>query len=329
MYKKTSGTYLSSDKQHNIAYYVYTPDSNPSAVLQLSHGMCEFLERYENLADWFAERGVVVCGNDHLGHGGSCSNDDDYGYLGEKDGAEHLADDLEGLRLIMRKRYRSLPYIMLGHSMGSFAARAYAVRYPDSLDGLILSGTTGGEKHIGAAIFLAKLVAALRGGRYRSRFLRRLANGRCLGRFKGEKDPTAWLSKDMESRRNYKEDKRCSFIFTAQGYRDLFGLIKDISSDEWIAAYPRQLPTLIISGTDDPVGGYGAGVQSLCDKLQDAEVYELSLKLYQGFRHEILNEPERFTVYQDIYDWIMQVREGVLECRSQGYTPLNLNRDDR
>jgi alpha-beta hydrolase superfamily lysophospholipase len=313
-YKKTTGTYPSSDKEHNIVYYVYTPEIPPVAVLQITHGMYEYTERYEEFADYFTGRGIVVCGNDHLGHGAT-SLPEDRGFFGSSGGSEHLVDDLEGLRTVMRRRYRNLPYILLGHSMGSFVARAYITKYTDTLDGVILSGNSGGDKRLKFGLFVSNLLIKLRGERYRSRWLKNLQSKNNNIRFKTENDETSWISKDVEIRRKYADDERGNFIFTVRGYNDMFRILLNVSSEEWASSVPKGLPIFMIGGADDPIGDYGNGVQLVCDRLQDAEIYDLTMKIYPGCRHELLNETERETVYSDIYDWIMKVREGVLECR--------------
>lgn len=313
-FSKTTGTYLSSDKEHNLAYYVWTPKKPPVAVLHICHGMCELMDRYHEFAVHMAEQGVVVCGADHLGHGNSASAED-RGFFGSSNGDAHLVDDVEGLRLIMRQRYRNLPYILLGHSMGSFIARVYIVKYKDALDGVIISGTSGGDDRIQFGLFISSLIIKLRGERYRSKWLKRMTTKNRNERFISENCNSSWLTKEESKRSEYNRDERCNFIFTARGYNDMFKLLRDISSDNWAPSVPKGLPILIISGSEDPIGDYGKGVQTVCDRLQDAEVYELSLKLYPSCRHEILNETERKTVYSDILEWIMKVREGVLECR--------------
>jgi alpha-beta hydrolase superfamily lysophospholipase len=313
-YKKTTGTYPSSDKEHQISYNIYTPDIPPVAVLQISHGMCEHIERYEEFAEYLTGHGIVVCGNDHLGHGSAVP--EDRGFFGSSGGAGHLVDDIEELRVIMRRRYRSLPYILLGHSMGSFIVRAYIVKYKDTIDGVILSGTSGGDPRLKFGLFLTNILIKLRGERYRSRFVKRLQTANNNMRFKDENDSASWLTKDKEKRRIYNDDERCNFIFTLRGYNDLFRLLADVTSDQWALSVPKGLPVFIISGADDPIGDYGKGVQEVCDRLQDAEIYDLTMKLYPDCRHEILNETERGKVFGDIYDWIMKVREGVIECRT-------------
>lgn len=306
---------MSSDKEHNIVYYVYTPEIPPVAVLQIAHGMCEYTECYEEFAGYLTGLGIVVCGNDHLGHG-STALPEDRGFFGGTGGGDHLVDDLEGLRAVMRRRYRNLPYILLGHSMGSFVARAYIIKYTDKLDGVILSGTSGGDVPLKFGLFVSGILIKLRGERYRSRWLKNLSSKNYNTRFKAEKDADSWLSKEVEIRHKYAGDERCNFIFTVRGYNDMFRLLQRVSSEEWAPSVPKGLPIFIIGGDNDPIGSYGNGIQMVCDRLQDAGIYDLTMKLYPGCRHEILNETERGTVYSDIYDWIMKVREGVLECRS-------------
>ncbi len=318
-FTKTTGTFLSSDGEHSLAYTVWTPLSPPAAVLQICYGMGEVMDRYGDFAGYLTERGVVVCCGDHLGHGDLVSPED-RGFFGSSDGPSHLVDDVEGLRLIMRRRYRSLPYVLLGHSLGSFIARAYIVKYKDALDGVILSGTSAGDGRIGFGLFITGLLIRLFGERHRSRWVKNMTMKGRNDRFKGEKSRSSWLSRDENVRAAFEGDERCRFIFTVRGYQDIIRLFAGISAESWAPSVPKGLPVLLVSGADDPLGDYGKGVQQVCDSLQDAEVYDLSLKLYPGMRHEILNEPERLTVYGDIAEWIMKVREGVLEDRAP--TPL-------
>lgn len=314
-YRKTTGSYKSSDGVTDIAYAVFTPVIPAVAVLQIVHGMCEYFARYEEFAAYLADNGVVVCGEDHLGHGDTAKSPEDYGFFGSKDGDRHLVDDVEGLRALIRKRYRALPYFMLGHSMGSFIARSYITRYGSNIDGVIISGTSGGDQPLKFGKFLARVICALRGERYRSRLLRNISMGSYNKRFASENDITSWLSRNLENRRQYAADPRCTFIFTARGYYDLFSLLQSVSGEDWAPSVPRGLPIFIISGGEDPVGDYGKGPQLVADRLQDCEVYDISFRIYPDMRHEILNEVGREQVYSDVLEWIMRVREGVIEDR--------------
>ena len=311
--KKTTGTYLSAGKEHDLFYCVLTPDTPPLGVIQLCHGEFGMTECYDRFASCFALRGFVVCGTDLRGHGNSSSNED----RGSFDG-ENLTDDIEELRLIIRRRYRSLPYFMLGQGLGSYIAMSYIVKYPQKLDGVILSGI-GSVDRIKSTIFLSGLLMNLRGAAYRSKWLKnRIEKGR-NDRFRDENSALSWLTGDAEMRRMYENDPRCDFMYSAFAYNYILKLIRDVSSQDWAPSVPKGLPVLIVAGRDDPLGGYGSAPRQVCDRLQDAEIHELSLKLYSG-RHDILNEREYETVYSDIYEWIMDKREGVLACRVP--TPL-------
>jgi len=314
---KTVNTYKSADKETDIVYYVYTPEREvmPRAVLQISHGMCEYIERYEELAEYLTSNGVVVCGNDHLGHGKTAADTEKLGYFGDSDGDKNLVRDIHTLYEIMRQKYRRLPYIMLGHSMGSFIVRSYmtAANYGNEIDGVIICGTSGMDQPLRYGIIMASVISAFKGKMYRSKTLRKVALKNYNQRFADENDEFSWLSKDPDIRTKYTADDHCNFIFTAYGYRDMFRLLQEISKDEWAADIPLSLPVMLISGTDDPVGNYGDGVKAVYNKLDDAEVNDLTLKLYENDRHEILNETDKSLVFDDILGFVNRIYEGVLE----------------
>ena len=314
---KTVNTFKSADKETDIVYYVYTPEREimPKAIVQISHGICEYVERYEELAEFLTANGVVVCGNDHLGHGKTAADPSKLGYFGNSDGDKNLVHDIHTLYGIMRQKYRRLPYIMLGHSMGSFIVRSYmtASNYGNEIDGVILCGTSGTNQPVGYGIMLASVISVFKGKMYRSKTLRKLAFKNYNQRFANENDEFSWLSKDTDIRTKYTADDHCNFTITAYGYRDLFRLLQEVSADEWAADIPLSLPVMFISGTEDPVGNYGEGVKLVYDKLDDAELNDVTLKLYENDRHEILNETDRSVVFEDILGFVNRVYEGVLE----------------
>ena len=314
-YTKTTGTFRSAGDVYDVTYYVYTPKDPPKAILQISHGMCEYIERYEPFISFMCQNSILVCGNDHIGHGKSIGTEDDLGYFGHEGGDEAFAADLNELYNIMRKKYRRLPYILFGHSMGSFVCRDYIARFTDTVDGAIICGTSGINKMTGMGIRLASFLGKLRGERYRSKFLKNTAFKNYNSHFPGEGE-VAWLTKDKAIRDAYEKDPLCSFNFTAYGYRDMLTLLKRISSPEWAATVPQALPVFIISGEDDPVGDYGKGVGEVRCMLEDAELCNISGKLYPGDRHEILNETDRDQVWSDILEWVLETAKGAIECRT-------------
>ncbi|MBR5322451.1 MAG: alpha/beta fold hydrolase [Clostridia bacterium] len=312
-YTKEQKSFLSLDKETEIVYYVYTPDETPKAVFQIIHGMCEYMERYEHFAEYLCEKGIVVCGFDMRGHGKSAKTKEDLGYFGAKKGYDFFSKDTESLRLIMREKYRRLPYIMFGHSMGSLVLRDYIVDHGTDIDGAIISGTVGGKYPLKQGIALTEFTARFKGGRSRRDSLKEAIMKVFDMEFE-EKTPRAWISRDANVGIENDKDELCDFTFTSRGFNDLLRLYDNVSYPEWAEDVPKSLPIFIISGSDDPIGGKGKGVTEVYESLVNAEINNLTFKLYEGARHELVNETNKEEVFNDIHDWCESVIEGVVEC---------------
>lgn len=316
-YIKKSGDFLSSDGHSKTNYFIWAPENAvPSAILQISHGMCEYIERYESegFVGAMTDAGLVVCGNDHIGHGRSALES---GKLGCFTDYTNLVDDLHTMNGIVRQTYRSLPYILLGHSMGSFVAREYIVRY-DDIDGAIICGTSAGNQPLRAAELLASTLSRLCGAEHVSRRLATTSFGGYNDAFADERDGDSWICSDPDVRKRYRADPMCDFNFSVGAYRELFRLLAGISEkrgESWSARVPQSLPVLLIAGEDDPLGENGKGIREVYERLSDAELCELSMKLYPKGRHEILNDVMKHEVYADILEWIHRVSDGVAACR--------------
>lgn len=305
--QKLTFTFPSSNGKDTIYGVIWTPLTPPKAILQVTHGMCEYIERYEEFAQFLNGYGVIVCGHDHLGHGQTVTewNQNDLGYFGEKDGYQYLVKDVRQCYLEMKKRYPDLPYFLLGHSMGSFITRKYITKYGKELDGYICCGTSGPRRgHF--KITLADWICKLKGTRHRSKLLQSLVffqyNRRCRPR---NQTPYAWVCSDRQVTEEYENDPKCTFIFTASGFRDLFHLLTEVSQKAWASKVPKKLPFLLIAGKSDPVGNYGKGVWKVRNELYFANLKDLECILYPNMRHEILNEVGKLKVYNDILDWIL------------------------
>lgn len=318
-YEKITGTFASSDGENTVPYYIYVPKGNPFAVLQISRGMCEYIERYEKegFISRLTEVGIVVCGNDHLGHGSSVP-DDKLGYFTDY---EKLTEDLHILNGIVKKRYPSLPYILFGHSMGSFVARDYVTKF-DDIDGAVFSGTTAGDQPLGAAKMLAGLICKIKGEKHRSKLLDKLAFGSYNKGFEKENDKVSWLTRDASVRQHYNNDKYCGFMFTTAAMRELFKLLISISNGEWVEKVPISLPVFVVSGDKDPLADGGEGIKELYEALDDHEMNELKMKLYPESRHEIYNDLNRDEAFGDLIEWVKGVSEGVVACRSYNSIPF-------
>ena len=287
---------------------VWSPDSEVKALFQITHGMAEHGERYEDFAKHLCEKGFAVIVNDHIGHGKSVKSDADLGYFGDKDGWNSLVEDERNITLFMEKEYPDIPLIYFGHSMGSFIGREYIRRYAKvdkRIKGAIICGTGGKNPVINIAIALANTIAKAKGSRHRSEFINKLAFGAYNKQIPAAATPFDWLSTDKAQVDKYIADKYCGFLFTAAGYRDLFVLLKTVSAEDWFDGIPTTLPILLTSGQDDPVGEYGKGVRWVYNGLRERGIYDLTLKLYPGMRHEILNETENKKVYEDMSSWAL------------------------
>ena len=282
----------------------WSPDGGEiKAVLQIAHGMAEHGERYEELGAYLCEAGYAVIINDHVGHGRSVKSDDDLGYFnGDKNKAGiGFVEDVHKLTLIAKEEFGK-PVILMGHSMGSFVARHYITKYSSDIAGAIICGTSGPNPAAGAGILVASLIEKIKGSKFKSEFINGLAFGAYNKRFEG-RTPFDWLSVNKENIDKYIADPYCGFLFTLSGYKNLFEVLQFVSANEWYGAVPSTLPMYLIAGSEDPVGTYGKGVKTVYDKLKETGHKNVDIKLYEGLRHEIHNEDERFTVYADIIKW--------------------------
>ena len=289
----------SRDGENRIHAVRYTPDDgNVRGIVQIVHGMAEYVERYENLAEFLTKRGILVTGEDHLGHGKSVSEGGSFGYFCEQDPATVVV--------------RDVPYIILGHSMGSFIARNYLCRYGSGIGGAVIVGT--GMQPAGL-IFASKAMAGIQklfcGSKHVSHFMDKAAFGGYNKRIDSPRTSSDWLSRNTENVDRYIEDELCGFTFTVNGFQTLFELIRRLQKQENLEKVPQNLPILMVSGAEDPVGDYGKGVHKACDSLKRAGVKNITVKLYENDRHELLNEDDAEVAMEDIWQWICKEIPGI------------------
>lgn len=293
-------TYLSADNHTQVRGYIWRPAGTPRGIIQIAHGMCEYMGRYDAWARRFCEVGFVVCGNDHLGHGQTAQSAAELGFIPQEIGADCLVEDLHTMSTLIKAEYPELPLVLYGHSMGSFAARVYLSRYGEELSAALISGTAGAGQPAGLGKRVARTIAAVKGDHHRSKLLTGLAFGTYNKRFESEQDRRSWLTRDKAVRDAYKNDTQCRFKFTAAGYEALFTLLSTVSSKKWAQTVPQKLPILLFAGDMDPVGDYGKGVLQVYERLLAAGCETVSLKLYAGGRHEMHNELNRDEVFADL-----------------------------
>jgi alpha-beta hydrolase superfamily lysophospholipase len=304
-------TFLSNDGKTAVHAVKWAPDNGEyHAILQISHGMVEFIERYMPFAEFLTTKGYMVVGHDHIGHGQSVASESDWGYFCEGKPSDILIEDMHKLRTMIQEDNPDTPYFMLGHSMGSFMLRKYLTVYNDKLRGAIIMGTSFvPEKRAGLALNIASVFSKIRGPKYRSKFVQSLAYGADYKGFDvtGKKPEDSWLTKDVEVVKAYYKEPRCTYMFTVNGYKGLFEAVKFSCTPENAALIPKKLPLFIVSGSNDPVGGLGKGVKDVYYMYQSAGMLDLTYKLYENDRHEILNETDKQVVYEDLLAW-MNVR---------------------
>lgn len=303
--KKEEFSFLSTSGICNIRAVRYLPDGEIKAILQISHGMQEFIDRYDNFASFLCDHGFLVTGNDHLGHGGSINSEDDWGFFAENDGNRALLDDLYELTKLTKKKYPNVPYFLLGHSMGSFYARQYICEHGDELKGAIIMGT--GHQPlpvVKAGMQACKLFALGKGWRYRSKAVEAMAFGSYNKKFEPAETDKEWLTKDRNIINWYINEPRCSYKFTLNGYYNMFMGISRLHDKNLLNRIPKDLPIIFVSGQDDPVGDFGKGVQAAFDSVKEAGCKNVEMKLYPNDRHEILNELDKEIVYDDLYNWL-------------------------
>ena len=297
--------YPSHDGKTSIRAVEWRGEGEIRAVLQIAHGVAEYIDRYAAFADFLCQHGIAVVGNDHLGHGGSTAEGEARIYFGKKNGWQHVVDDMHSLRLEGGKRFPGIPYFLMGHSMGSFLTRSYLIRYPGSVRGAILMGT---GQQSPALIKAGRLVAKAEGMRLGwdrwSPLIESIAFAPYNKQFAPNRTSHDWLSVNEENVDRYLADPLCGEQATVGLFYEMLGGLDFIRRSENLAKMDHRRPALFISGWEDPVGDMGKGVIAACNSFRAAGVEDLTLQLYPGMRHEILNETGKEEVYDFILDWL-------------------------
>ena len=300
---------MSDDTEIYVNRWIPENEENIKAVVVLSHGMLEHALRYDRIGSEFAEHGYVFSAHDHRGHGKTAYNAEAkgnglFGKLADKNGFEKVTSDLGEIIEEVKQDYPGKKIILLGHSFGSFIAQNFIEEKGSEIDACILCGTSGPNSQAGFGKFLMTLACLIHGKNYKSKFCQKLAFSGYNSHFKNEKDILAWLSKSEANRMMYKNDSWCGGIATVSFFRDLStGLLK-IHKNRNIKKIPKELPLFAIYGSQDPVGNYGKSIEKLLNIYRKNGIKNVSSKVYNDDRHEILNENDGEQVLSDIFNWI-------------------------
>jgi len=297
----------SSDGKTTIHGEEWLPEGAPKAVLQIAHGIAEYVHRYNDFAAFLAENGIAVVGEDHIGHGESVAKGAPHVYFAEKDGWNKVISDIHNVRTMYGEKYPDVPYFLMGHSMGSFLARTYLIKFPGDVDGAIIMGTgqqssalIAGGKAIGT------LIGKLNGFDKPHSVVTNLAFGSYTKGIENVRTPLDWLSVNEENVDRYIADPKCGEPATVGLFLDMLGGIGFIRKQENVDKMDVTKPVLFIAGEEDPVGDCGKGVKAAFATFDKAGVKDLTCKLYPGLRHEILNEDCRQKVYEYILKWLLE-----------------------
>lgn len=302
--KKYTEKIASTDSKNNLNVIIWETEKEPIGVLQIVHGMAEYIDRYDNFAKYMTEHGFNVIGHDHLGHGHSVSDERDYGFFAEENGDKIIIEDMHSVTQYAREKWEELPNFILGHSMGSFCLRQYLTKYSNDVFGAIIMGTGWIPS---AAALLGKTIATntckSKGSHTVNPLLIKLTLEPYNKPFAPARTNCDWLSRDEKQVDLYVNDKLCGFDFTAGAYKDFFTILEKIAKNRQLIGMRKSLPILITSGSVDPVGGKKA-----CEKLnaqyKRCGIDDVTLKLWENDRHEILNELDKNDVYDYIYNWL-------------------------
>ncbi|MGO5050421.1 alpha/beta fold hydrolase [Dysosmobacter sp. Sow4_B12] len=298
-------TFPSADGRTSIHAVEWLPDGPVRAVLQISHGVAEYILRYEPFAAYLTERGFAVVGHDHLGHGASVAEGAPRLYFGPRGSWDWVVEDLYTRRCLAGKRFPGVPYFLLGHSMGSFLARAYLIRYPGTVDGAVIMGTGHMTSAFVAAgrLFVGREIRRV-GETRPSDAVTKLSFGTYNRAFAPNRTAFDWVSADRANVDAYIADPLCGGNPSMGLFREMLSGIAFMTRPENLRKMNANTPIFFVSGSMDPVGEFGRGVRRACRSFQKAGMREVSIKLYPGLRHEILNEACRKAVYADVCRWL-------------------------
>ncbi len=304
--------YTSSNGINKVRTLIWQDESaSPVGVIQIAHGVCEHIGRYDDFARFLAENGFVVCGNDHLGHGKTVFSENELGYVFEGDHV-NMVRDMNTLHNIMSKRYPDIPYILFGHSMGSFLARIYSAAFGERLSGAIYCGT--GQVPSPVLLFEDPVKTIMDRLPENSPTPQSIVSifEKFTKKVLKSDDDLSWLSRNQQNIENFRNDPLSGFDFTPSLLKELITLAVKASDPSWAAKLPKDLPVLLVSGAKDPVGMFGRGVLEVSDALVSVGI-EPEVILYPADRHEVLNEEDNEKIYGDVLKFVKGIVHGAKE----------------
>lgn len=279
----------------------YQADQQPKAIVQLSHGMVEHIQRYDDFAQFLVTNNIFVYGNDHRGHGKTGERQGQLGYFSDHDGFKKVAEDLHEITQIIKEKYPTVPLFLFGHSMGSFLARKYIQSYSHEIDGVILSGTGFFPSF---TTKLGKSLARLLPAEKESHVMNHIAFGSYQTKIKNVQTDFDWLTRDRQAVQTYLDDPSTGYVPTARFFYDLMDGLGTIHRKKANETIRKDLPILFMSGEADPVGDYSKGIWKVANLYHQMGIKHIKVMLYIEGRHELLNELNKTEVYEQTFEWM-------------------------
>ncbi|HNW69388.1 MAG TPA: lysophospholipase [Bacteroidales bacterium] len=304
---KTETFVLKTEDNIDVFVYSWLPDEGAAVkgIVQVSHGMAEHAARYEDFARHMVATGFAVFINDHRGHGKTAGSLENTGFISGINSWESILDDMLLVNRHIHQAHENIPVILLGHSMGSFYARAYLEKFPETISGIVLSGTAWHPALVlGFGLMVSKLQCFIKGDKNRSKLLDKLSFGAYNSKFKPCTTPFDWLSRDVQVCKKYTADEYCGWVATSSFFRELFRLLKFIHRSGLYQQVNKEMPVLIFSGEEDPVGNFSKGPKKMYAFLKEKGFTNIALTIYPRGRHEMLNELNKTEVYNNIINWL-------------------------
>lgn len=289
------GTDIYVKKWHNTTI-------KPRAIVQLSHGMVEHINRYNDFANFLLKNHIFVYGNDHRGHGNTGEKQGQLGYLSDQNGFAKITEDLHEITKLIKKEFPDTPLFLFGHSMGSFLARHYVQNYSEAIDGLILSGTGFFPT---VTSLSGKALASILPAKKESKLMNTLAFGTYNKKIANQKTSFDWLSRNQDAVKQYIDDPHAGYVPTARFFYDLMSGFSQIQHKKFNKNIHKDLSILFISGDADPVGNYSKGVWKVAKDYDQTGISNIKVHLFEDGRHELLHELNKEEVYRTIYNWIV------------------------
>ena len=298
--------YPSADGKTRIHAVEWKPETEIKGVIQIAHGVTEYILRYENFAEFFTQKGFVVVGNDHLGHGQSIAPNGKPMYFGPNGSWNFVVKDIDTCKQMTKKKYPNVPYMILGFSLGSFLVRTYLIDYAqEPLDGAIIMGTGYIPNFkIAIAKMMANKEAKKVGEENTSPVIKSLTFETYNKLFKPNRTAFDWLCSNEEALDEYIKDPLRGENYSAGLFREMLTGMQYTAELKNIQKMNKKMPIFLLSGDKDPVGEFGKGVIKTHEIFKKAGIEDLEIKLYPNLRHDILHEKCKDTIYNDIYLWL-------------------------